>query len=298
MKFILGLALTLFSSLLAAIQINEQDWLLWYKTETELPFSSSLTIYPPVNLYSENGKLKGSIATPYSFKGKNNRIITEFFISVIDSSGRSHLLKPKLESVGFVDDYGIGMSSLSSDSFSKGNVIIQLYKANTLANKKALAERNTNNIERNKGIEKALTYVDFPTPEQNKKWDINALTTDSININDIITSSEWTIFQLYSPYCGFCRKAIPLINALHQKESISVVGMAGIENSTDFKKHLKDNNVNYPFITYESEYAEEALLEAAGQDGFPTYIILTRDKKINTILIGSASLEKWLSNLI
>tara|TARA_R110002167_G_scaffold44995_1_gene135198 strand:- start:620 stop:1522 length:903 start_codon:yes stop_codon:yes gene_type:complete len=297
MKNFIGMSILLFSNLLAATEINVENWLLWHKSETSLPFSSSMTMYPPVKLYSENGKLRGSIATPYSFTGENNRIISEFLIIVIDSAGRSHFLEPKLESVGFVNDYGIGMSSLNSESFRDGEVIIQLYKANTAENRKSLANYANKNKERKSGIEKALTSLGIPFPKHNETWDIKARTIDGKDVDEIIVSSDWTVFQLYSPYCGFCRKSIPLINSLNIKKKISVVGMAGPKNNSEFIVHINKSNIHYPFITYEGEYTEPALLRAVSQVGFPTYIVLNNQKKVIGILVGSPALVDWIKDL-
>lgn len=294
MKAFISIIFLLFSNILTATEIDVEDWLLWYKSETQLPFSSSLTIYPPVKLYAENGKLKGFIATPYSFDGENNRIISEFLIIVIDSGGRSHFLEPKLETVGFVGDDGIGMSSLNSELFKDGEVIIQLYKANTSENQKALIERNKRNLEREQQIERTLVSMGIPMPIYNETWNIKGRANNDTEIDEIITSSDLTIFQLYSPYCGFCRKAIPIINALHLESNISVIGMAGPESNSDFNKHIVANGINYPFITYEGDYTESALLRAVGQLGFPTYLVVNRHKKVEGILIGTSALQDWL----
>ena len=87
MKVIISLILLAFSIHLASEEIKAEDWLLWYKVETQLPFSSTLTIYPPVNLYTESGVLRGAIATPYSLNGNGNRAIDEFLITVTDDGG-------------------------------------------------------------------------------------------------------------------------------------------------------------------------------------------------------------------
>jgi thiol-disulfide isomerase/thioredoxin len=297
MKKLIGMTLILFSNLLTATEINVENWLLWHKSQTTLPFSSSLTIYPPVKLYSENGKLRGSIATPYSFTGENNRIISEFLIIVIDGAGRSHFLEPKLESVGFVNDYGIGMSSLNSESFKDGEVIIQLYKANTPENRKTLVDFANKDKERKIGIERTLTSLGIPLTKHNETWDIKASTTDGKDIDEIIVLSDWTIFQFYSPYCGFCRKAIPAMNTLNLREGISVVGIAGPQNNSEFREHIYNNNIHYPFITYEGKYTESALLRTVGQLGFPTYVVLNNQKRVTAILVGGPALDNWLKDL-
>jgi hypothetical protein len=53
MKVIISVIFFLLPNLLVATEIEVENWLLWYKSETQLPFSSSLTIYPPVKLYAE-----------------------------------------------------------------------------------------------------------------------------------------------------------------------------------------------------------------------------------------------------
>ncbi|WP_339723700.1 redoxin [uncultured Paraglaciecola sp.] len=297
MKSFIGLIFILFSNILPASEINVENWLLWHQSETHLPFASSLTIYPPVNLYAENGKLRGFIATPYEFAGENDLLISEFLIIVIDSAGRSHFLKPRLESVGFVEEHGIGLSSLYSESFKKGEVIIQLYKANTPENRKMLEDFANQNAERKSAIVKTLTAMAIPLPKRNEIWDIKAHTTDGKDIDDIIVGSDWTIFQLYSPYCGFCRNAIPAINTLERKDNMSVIGIAGPLNNVEFSEHINKNNIHYPFITFEGEHTESALLKAVGQLGFPSYLVVNNQKKVTEILVGTAALDNWLNDL-
>jgi thiol-disulfide isomerase/thioredoxin len=203
-------------------------------------------------------------------------------------------LEPKLEAVGFVGDYGIGMSSLNSELFKDGEVIIQLYKANTSENRIALIDHNKRNTEREQEIERTLVSMGIPMPIYNETWDIKGRTTNDTETGEIIASSDLTIFQLYSPHCGFCRKAIPIINALHLESNISVIGMTGPESNSDFNKHIIANSINYPFLTYEGDYTESALLRAVGQLGFPTYLVVNRQKKVEGILIGTSALHDWL----
>lgn len=295
MKTVFNLILFLFSSFSISKEINPADWLLWHKVETELPYSSTLTIYPPVMLYAENGVLRGSISAPYSLSGNNNRVINEFLITVTDGRGNTHFLEPKMESVGFVNDTGISMSSLSSNSFYNGKILIQLYKTNSLENRQALSDRNKKDIARQQGVKNALTSIRIPRPVLGEIWPIKALTLQGQNIDVIISSSKFTIIQLYSEFCGFCRKAIPLINSLNASENIKVIGIAGTNNINAFKRHLNTSELEYSFIAYEDDYAESALLEATGQQGFPTYFVLDPTKQVVGIFVGTPSLESWLA---
>jgi len=294
MKAIIGIVLLIFSNYLASKEIKAEDWLLWYKVETQLPFSSALTIYPPVNLYTESGELRGSIATPYSLSDNSNRVIDEFLIVVTDGGGKTHFLKPKIESVGFVNDYGISMSSLRSSSFQNGKVLVQLYKLNSHENRQKLKERESNDLKKKQGVENALARINIPKPTLDEVWGVKASTLDGQFLDKIVASSTYTIVQLYSPYCGFSKKAIPLNNVLNNSQHISVIGMAGTESLNDFKEHLKTKNVQYSFIAYEGEYTESALLKAAGQQGFPTYFVLDSFKKVRGIFVGTPALESWL----
>ena len=293
MKVTIGLILFIFSTYLVSEEINADDWLLWHKIETQLPYSSALTIYPPVMLYSENGQLRGSIAAPYSLDGNNNRVIEEFLIVVTDDEN-THFLKPKMESVGFVDDFGISMSSLRSGSIRNGKVSVQFYKLNSHENRQELKNREDKNIKKKQGVEKALAIMNIKTPKLGENWNIEASTLDGQTLDKILTSSTYTIVQLYSPYCGFCKKAIPLNNVLNGSKHISVIGLAGTENLIDFRNHLDSNNVQYPFIAFEGQYTESALLKAVGQQGFPTYFILDPSKKILSVFVGSSELEGWI----
>jgi len=294
MKAIIGIVLLVFSSCLASKEIKAEDWLLWYEVETQLPFSSALTIYPPVNLYAEDGELRGTIATPYSLSSDSNRVIDEFLIIVTDDGGKTHFLNPKIESVGFVNDYGISMSSLRSSSFQNGKVLVQLYKLNSHENRQKLKERESNDLKKKQGVENALARINIPKPTLDEVWGAKASTLDGQLLDKIVASSTYTIVQLYSPNCGFSKKAIPLNNVLNNSKHISVIGMAGTESLNGFKEHLKTKDVQYSFIAYEGEYTESALLKAVGQQGFPTYFVLDSFKKVRGIFVGTPALESWL----
>ena len=285
------LILLVFSNWLSSEEIKSEDWLLWKKKETQLPFSSATTIYPPVTLYTENGVLRGSIAAPYALGGDNNQLINQFLISVTDGAGKTHFLRPKLESVGFVGDVGIGISSLSSNSFLDGDVLVQLYKFNNAENRQALLDRENRNKEKMKGVEKALASLNISKPILGQPWDINATTLDGHDLNKIVESSSYTIVQLYSPHCGFCKKAIPSNNELNKTSRISIVGMAGVEEIPDFEAHLEAHDVQYPFIAYEGEYAGSALSKAVDRQLFPTYFVLDSSKKVLGTFEGQAGLR-------
>lgn len=294
MKVIIGLILLVFSSYLCSEEFKTEDWLLWYKVETQLPFYSALTTYPPVNLFSENGELRGAIAAPYSLSGNDNRVIEEYLIVVTDDGGNTHFLKPKLQSVGFVNDKGISMSTLRSSSFLNGKVLVQLYKLNSHENRQKLKERESNDLKKKQGVENALANINIPKPKLDEVWKVKASTLDGQHLDKIVASSAYTIVQLYSPYCGFSKKAIPFNNVLNNAKHISVIGMAGTESLNDFKKHLKTKNVQYSFIAYEGQYTESALLKSVGQQGFPTYFVLDSFKKVRGIFVGTPALESWL----
>jgi hypothetical protein len=119
--------------------------------------------------------------------------------------------------LGFHVICGSSFTALA-DSFSDGEVIIQLYKANTSENRKSLVNYANKDKEQKSGIERALTSLGIPFPKHNETWDIKARTIDGKDVDEIIVSSVWTVFQFYSLYCGFCRKSIPLIDGLNIKE--------------------------------------------------------------------------------
>lgn len=295
MKIIFSVIFLMFSCFTVSKEISPTDWLLWHKVETQLPYSSALTIYPPVTLYAENGSLKGSISTPYPLREDNSGANDEFLIIVTDARRKAHFLKPKLEAVGFVNDIGISISSLSSNSFHNGEVKIQFFKASSPENRQKLLDRENKNIARQQGIEKAIANLNIPKPIVGEVWPIRASTLNGQNIDTIISSSKFTIIQLYSQYCGFCKKAIPSNNALNSSEHIKVIGIAGTKNISDFKKHLNTNDLQYSFVAYKDDYAESALLRSTGQQGFPTYFVLNSSKLVLGIFVGDSSLDSWLT---
>ena len=203
-------------------------------------------------------------------------------------------MKPKIESVGFVNDYGISMSSLRSSSFQNGNVLVQLYKRNSHKNSQKLKEREGKNLKKKQAVANALANINITKPTLGEVWSARAQTLDGQHLDKIVKSSTYTIVQLYSPFCGFCKKAIPLNNTLNNSKHISVIGMAGPESIDEFKEHLNANNIQYPFVAYEGHYTESALLKAFAQQGFPTYFVLDSLKNVHGIFVGTPALQNWV----
>ena len=81
--------------------IDPNNWIEWYKVEAQLPYSSSLTLYPPVHLYVDGDTVKGTLASPYSFNSADNNPANKFLVAVTDTKGTTHFLIPKMTSVGF-----------------------------------------------------------------------------------------------------------------------------------------------------------------------------------------------------
>jgi len=129
------------------------------------------------------------------------------------------------------------------------------------SNRQELRERENKNVKKQQVVENVLSQFNIPKPVINKVWDLKSSTLDGQLFDKIVASSTYTISQVYSQYCGFCKKSIPLNNSLNNKD-ISILGLVGTEQIEDFKEHLNTNNVQYPFIAYEDKYAESALLKA------------------------------------
>ena len=279
----------------SSANIDPNNWIEWYKVKTQLPYSSSLTLYPPVNLYVDGDTVKGTLASPYSFDSADNNPANKFLVAVTDTKGTTHFLIPEMTSVGFENETGISIANLYSENFENGQVIVQLYRVNSVENRTKLQQLHNNNEERNKGITTALAKMHLDAPIVGEIWRFSATTSNDKTLNDVIETSTTTIVQLYSPFCGFCKQSIPLVNRLNNDKGIKVVGLSGTDNIAEFKQHLITHEVEYPFIIFEGEYSESALLRATGQNGFPTYIVLNGTKQVQTILVGSPALEEWLS---
>lgn len=283
----------LLCSNLFAQTFDSGQWLLWHSTTTTLPYTSSLTIYPPVNLTSNHGSIIGSIAVPY--KSKHNSI-NDFLVVVKDHSGKSHILQPKVESVGFVDGQGIFLSALHSDSFTNGDVKIELYKVSSEENKKELELRNAKRIKKQRGVDKALVTLPITKPKLNEKWAFEGTTLNNESFDSIIAGAEYIAIQLYNPSCGFCKESIPFNNDLNKSKDIRVIGLVGVKDNRKLQQHLSDANVKYPFISYEGEYTESALLKAVGQQGTPTYFVMDKNKILKGVFGGTPNFQKWLKS--
>lgn len=99
-------------------------------------------------------------------------------------------------------------------------------------------------MEREKGITELVAELAVPKPELNHVWNLNGYSTDQQDIDNIINGPKWIIFQIYSRSCGFCRKAIPAMNALHQSDDFSVIGVVGNSSDASFGDHSQTNNIN------------------------------------------------------
>lgn len=297
MRVLICLIVILLSGNLYAEEVNMEKWLLWHSVSTKLPFASALTIYPPINLQVENEVLTGSIAVPYSSRKQESQNIEDFLIVVEDNHGKAHFLHPKTESVGFVNGRGLILSSLRSGSFKGGQVKIELYKTNSAFNRDKLREREAKALKKQRGVNKALTELSITKPVLNEKWQFNATTLDHQKLGTILAKSTYTVVQLYSPNCGFCQKSIPFNNQLNQSKGINIVGLAGVKSNKEFKQHLSSSNIQYPFISFEGEFTESALLKAVGQEGTPTYLVLDQSKSVRAILVGTPEFEHWLTTI-
>lgn len=284
--------------LLQASEINLDNWLEWQSREnTTLPFSSNSTRFPPVYLYAQGDLLKGAIATPYAFSGVNNNIINDFLVEVIDSKGQSHFLSAQPQTAGFVDDAGIGLAMLESKGFVDGKVNIRLYRRNTPENQQILAERQNKLAQREKKIAEEIKKLALPKPIVNKTWPLDAKTLSGQHVDDLVKTTPWTIFQVYSDGCGFCSKAIPAINALHQQEKFTVIGIAGAADIDSFKTHIEQSEIAYPFVVYQGEVADSALTRALANLGTPTYLIVNNQKKLLGVYAGKDEFEAWLKTV-
>jgi len=275
-----------------AEEVNPKDWILWDQRKTELPYSSDMTIYPPVQLYSDNGTLRGSISSLYG--GDGNSEIDRFLVTVIDANGTSHFLQPKDYSVGKVGRVLLSVASLRSDNFVNGEVIVQLYKVDSPENREELAQLKAEDLAYQQAIEQAMKKIPLPQPNVGGVWSADAITLDGPTLDEIAASAKYTIVQLYSTSCGFCRKSIPENNRINKQEGINLVGLAGTKSIAQLKEHFNSADIHYPFIAYEGDGAESALLKVTGQNGFPTYFILDSTMQVLDIVIGQPELNKWL----
>ncbi|MEE4244094.1 MAG: hypothetical protein V2I33_01710, partial [Kangiellaceae bacterium] len=255
---------------LSANGFDPRDWLLWHQAEVSLPYNSKLTTYPPVNLDLIGNELRGAIAVPYDFAENKNRLLSELLIVIIDGSGKSHFLKPKTESIGYFDSHGIAMASLAATQFTDGGILVQFYRANTLKNRNALQQRKAQRRKETDAIKSAAKELKLAKPNLNKAWVFDATTLDGSEVSLIIEKSDWTVFQLYSANCGFCRKSIPTLNTIDSRKNISVIGLAGFRTTNDALEHTKANKITYPFVNFEGDLAEQALLHALDQTATPT----------------------------
>ncbi|WP_417437484.1 TlpA family protein disulfide reductase [Idiomarina abyssalis] len=295
MRFIVLIVLLVSTFSAVADRIDAKDWLLWKEYKTQLPFHSALTIYPPVSIRAQDNRLTGSIAVPYSMSDDNSRLISEFLVVVIDASGKSHFLQPKLNSVGFAKEQGIAMSLFESTSFTDGDVVVRLYKANNETNRSALEQYLHAKAKNNKGIQQALANLAISAPKLGEVWDVDEQTRQGLTLGARDCSAKWTVVQIYSEGCGFCRKAIPKMNTLNNDSDhdITVIGLVGTNNTAGFKDHMTASNISYPFVAYEGEFVESALLQALGQLGFPTYFVLDDNEEVVGIYVGR-EFDEWL----
>lgn len=150
----------------------------------------------------------------------------------------------------------------------------------------------------NKGIKQALAQLTITAPKLGKIWDVDKQTRQGLTLGARDQSAKWTIVQIYSEGCGFCRKAIPKMNALNNDSDhdITVIGLVGTNNTDGFKDHMTASNISYPFVVYEGEFVESALLQALGQLGFPTYFVLDENEKVLGIYVGN-EFDEWLERL-
>lgn len=284
-----------------APNIQAENWLLFEHKQARLPYYSSMTIYPPVSLHAQDGELSGMLASDFSFSHGSDKVKSDYLVVVTDAVGKAHFLQPQLQNIGFVGEQGIGMATLSAQNFADGEVVIQLYKANTPANRAVLQKLEQADATKEAGIREALSQISLPAPELGQPWKLDpSQTQGSSLINNQTTQAKqaaWTIVQLYGQGCSFSRRAIPRLNQLHQQAAINVMGLAGPQDKAAFASHLSSSQVDYPFMVFSGEFAQGALTRKLGHNQFPTYFVLDENKKLTQVFAGTHKLEEWLQTL-
>lgn len=108
--------------------------------------------------------------------------------------------------------------------------------------------------------------------------------------------SEYTVIVFWDPNCGHCKKAIPKLNEQlsgFTKDKVEVFAVCLENNEADWKKFIKDNNLN--FINVWDPYNQTNFRKLYDISSTPSIFLVDRNKEIVAKQLGVEQIADFIN---
>ena len=121
----------------------------------------------------------------------------------------------------------------------------------------------------------------------------NLFSDDEISSEKILVDSDYYILNIWSSWCGPCRKEHPKLMELSKNKSLKLIGLNYRDNPKNAKKFINEFvNPYFMIVTDKNGIISIDL----GAIGVPETLIINKDKKIIKRFLGSLN-EKSLNEI-
>ena len=111
----------------------------------------------------------------------------------------------------------------------------------------------------------------------------NLFSDDEISSEKILVNSDYYILNIWSSWCGPCRREHPKLMELSQNPSVKLIGINYRDNPKNAKNFIKKFGNPFSFIFVDTNGVISIEL---GAYGVPETIVLNKDKKIIKKFVG------------
>ncbi|MDR1372893.1 MAG: TlpA family protein disulfide reductase [Dysgonamonadaceae bacterium] len=125
----------------------------------------------------------------------------------------------------------------------------------------------------------ALIQPGLPAPD----FTLKSLDGKDISLYSI--QKEYLVLDFWGSWCGWCIKGFPKMKEYYNKYNnrLEILGIACKDTDREWKQAVKKNNIKWLHVT---NGENDDLLQKYAIEGFPTKIILDKEKKIIQVFIG------------
>ena len=139
-------------------------------------------------------------------------------------------------------------------------------------------EKHIKIIEAEKNIVEGKTAPDFI---------LQSLSGSEFSLSSI--SDKIIVLDFWGSWCGWCIKGFPKMKEYYKKykTQIEIVGIACYDTEDKWKKSIEENKLNWQHVINNKDIDKDVSV-MYGIKGYPTKIILDKDKKILAKFIGES----------
>tara|TARA_B100000287_G_scaffold349255_1_gene337740 strand:+ start:283 stop:801 length:519 start_codon:yes stop_codon:yes gene_type:complete len=135
-----------------------------------------------------------------------------------------------------------------------------------------------------KGLNNSNIYVPDTAYKTVQEFKSKSLFSDKeISSKEILVNSDYYILNIWSSWCGPCRKEHPKLMELSKNPSVKLIGINYRDNLKNAKNFIKKYGNPFSFIFVDTNGIISIEL---GAYGVPETIILNKDKKVIKKFVG------------